>query len=49
MSNDSDSDVTGLADFAEGALGRHKFYGKFRGTVINNITTSIRCRLDASR
>jgi hypothetical protein len=37
MSNDSDSDVTGLADFVEGALGRHKFYGKFRGTVINNI------------
>lgn len=37
MSDDSDSGVTGLADLVEGALGRHKFFGKYRGTVINNI------------
>ena len=37
MSDDSDSGVTGLADLVEGAMGRQKFYGKYRGTVINNV------------
>ena len=36
MSDDSD-DTTGLADLVGSALHGHKFYGKYRGTVINNI------------
>jgi len=36
MSDDS-GDVTGLADLVGSALHGHKFYGKYRGTVINNI------------
>lgn len=36
MSDDSDSS-TGLADLIGGALRGKKFYGKYRGTVINNI------------
>ena len=36
MSDDS-GDVTGVADLVGSALHGHKFYGKYRGTVINNI------------
>jgi uncharacterized protein involved in type VI secretion and phage assembly len=37
MSDDSSTSTLSLGDMVEGAFGGHKFYGKYRGTVINNI------------
>jgi uncharacterized protein involved in type VI secretion and phage assembly len=37
MSDEMNSTVTSVEDFIHGSLGRQKFFGKYRGTVINNI------------